>query len=92
MATVGRKNAACRRATAYRDGLLIALLAARPLRLANLVGLTLDRTLFFRNNQWWIQIPAVETKTKEPIELIWPDLLIGPELARIIHEGLAAVQ
>ena len=76
MATVGRKNAACRRATAYRDGLLIALLAARPLRLANLVGLTLHRTLFFRNNQWWIQIPAVETKTKEPIELIWPDLLM----------------
>ena len=78
MGAAERKNAACRRVTAYRDGLIIALLAARPLRLANLVGLTLDRTLFLRNNQWWIQIPGMATKTKEPIELIWPDLLIGP--------------
>jgi integrase/recombinase XerD len=74
--SAARRNAACNRAATYRDGLLISLLAARPLRLANLVGLALDRTLVLRGKEWWIQIPAAETKTKEPIELPWPQLLI----------------
>jgi integrase len=77
MAAAQQKSAACDRATSYRDGLMIALLAARPLRLANFVGLTLDRTLVLRGKEWWIQIPAAETKTKEPIELPWPDPLIA---------------
>ena len=78
MGAAERKNLEGRGAAAFRDGLIIALLAVRPLRMKNLVGLTLDRTLVRRREQWWIQIPAVETKTCEPIELIWPDLLIGP--------------
>jgi site-specific recombinase XerD len=76
MVAAERRNAACDRATTYRDGLMISLLAARPLRLANLVGLTLNCTLVPRGNEWWIQIPAAETKTKEPIELPWPEPLI----------------
>ena len=76
VAAAERRNAACDRATTFRDGLMIALLAARPLRLANLVGLTLDRTLVLRGKQWWIQIPAMETKNREPIELAWPELLV----------------
>jgi hypothetical protein len=51
MAAAERKDSACGRATAYRDGLLVALLAVRPLRLANLVGLTLDRTLVLRGKR-----------------------------------------
>jgi integrase/recombinase XerD len=77
MAAAERKNPECRRATAYRDGLLIALLAVRPLRMRNLVGLTLDRTLVLRGEQWWIQIPAGETKTRKPIELPWPEPLVA---------------
>jgi integrase len=73
-----RMNGKCRRATAFRDGLLIGLLAARPLRLRNLVGLTLDRTLVRSGTQWWIRIPAKETKTMEPVELPWPEPLIDP--------------
>jgi hypothetical protein len=64
-----------RRFKAYRDGLMIALLASRPLRLRNLTGLALDRTLVRRGDEWWVQIPATETKTKEPIELPWPEML-----------------
>ena len=71
-----RMNAACRRAAAFRDGMIIALLAARPLRLANIVGLSLNRSLVRRGKQWWIQIPAMETKNREPIELAWPELLV----------------
>jgi integrase len=61
---------------AYRDGLMIGLLASRPLRLRNLVGLILDRTLVPRGDVWWIQIPAFETKTKTAIEVPWPDKLV----------------
>jgi integrase/recombinase XerD len=59
----------------YRDGLMIALLAARPLRLRNLTGLVLDHTVVRRGDSWWIQIPAAETKTKVAIEVPWPELL-----------------
>jgi len=65
-----------RRFKAYRDGLIIGLLASRPLRLRNLTGLILDRTLVQRGDGWWIQIPATETKTKDPIEEPWPELLV----------------
>jgi hypothetical protein len=86
-----RENSAGARAAAYRDGLIIALLAARPLRLRNLAGLALDRTLVSRGSQWWIEFPASDTKTKEPIELPWPEILVAPletYLAR--HRGVLA--
>jgi len=76
MAAAEQRNARDR-ATPYRDGLMIGLLALRPLRLANLVGLTLDHTLVLRGEEWWIEIPAVETKTKEPIEMSWAPLLVS---------------
>ena len=76
MTAAERKKVLCDRATTYRDGLMIALLAARPLRAANFIGLALGRTLIRRGEQWWIQIPAAETKTNEPIKLPWPEPLI----------------
>ncbi len=63
------------RAMQFRDGLLIALLAARPLRLKNLTGLALELSLVRRGQEWWIIIPAEETKTHEPIEVPWPQAL-----------------
>jgi integrase/recombinase XerD len=77
MARAAEENTAYARALVYRDGLIIALLAARPLRLRNLAGLVLDRTLVARGRQWWIEFPAPETKTKEVIELPWPEPLVG---------------
>jgi integrase/recombinase XerD len=59
----------------FRDGLIIALLAARPLRLRNLTGLALGRTVVRRGEEWWIMIPPEETKTHEPIEVPWPEAL-----------------
>jgi integrase/recombinase XerD len=66
-----------RRFKTYRDGLMIGLLASRPLRLRNLTGLILDRTLVQRGDGWWIQIPAAETKAKNAIELPWPEMLVA---------------
>jgi site-specific recombinase XerD len=65
------------RAVDFRDGLMLSLLAARPLRMANFVSLTLERTLIRRGNQWWIEIGAANTKTKHAIELPWPEPLIA---------------
>ena len=55
---------------------MIALLAARPLRLANLVQLTLGRELVRRGEGWWIEIPGADTKTGAPLELPWPEELV----------------
>lgn len=64
-------------ATRYRDGLLIALLAARPLRRRNLAGLELERTLRRREDgSWWIVLPEAETKTGVALEMPWPEALV----------------
>jgi integrase/recombinase XerD len=76
MAGAENETTTLRRFKAYRDGLMIGLLASRPLRLRNLAGLILERTLVRRGNDWWIQIPAAETKTLDPIELRWPEVLV----------------
>jgi integrase len=61
------------RAIQYRDGLMIALLAVRPLRLRNLNGLEIGRTLCAAgDSEYRIVFGPTETKTREPIEVGWP--------------------
>jgi integrase/recombinase XerD len=57
----------------YRDGLLIATLAARQMRIRNLAGLALGRSILRRGAEWWIDIEADDTKTKEAYERHWPE-------------------
>jgi integrase/recombinase XerD len=64
-----------RRAVIYRDGLMVSVLSARPLRLKNLLGLELSRSFVRRVDTWWIDIPAEETKAREAIEMPLPDEL-----------------
>ena len=64
-----------------RDGLMIALLALRPLRRRNLADLVLGRSLIQLGDAWHIRFEPHETKTGRVIELPWPTLL---------HEALAA--
>jgi len=64
-----------RRLATYRDGLMISLLAARPLRRRNFVALKLHRNVVHHESGWWIEVPADETKTGGPIELPWPQEL-----------------
>jgi integrase/recombinase XerD len=94
MATADDESTSLRRFKGYRDGLLIGLLAIRPLRVRNLAGLILDRTLVQRGDGWWIQIPAAETKTKDPIEEPWPEMLV-PHLQTYLADhrsGIAALR
>jgi integrase len=64
-----------RAAVLYRDGLIIALLALRPLRLRNLTALELGRTLQGGPGGWRITIPASETKTYRGFDVEWPSNL-----------------
>ncbi|MHB2169514.1 tyrosine-type recombinase/integrase [Alsobacter sp. R-9] len=62
-------------ALAYRDGLIIALLALRPLRRRNLAGLVLGDTLVQVGSTWMLRIAPQDTKTRQPIEIPWPAAL-----------------
>jgi integrase len=76
MAETENETTGLRRFKTYRDGLMIALLASRQLRLRNLTGLILGQTLVQQGAGWRIQVPAAETKTKDPIEMPWPEMLV----------------
>jgi len=65
------------KAMVYRDGLLIALLAARPLRMKNLTHLELDRTLIKVGGTYLIDIPAQDTKTKRALTFNIPSELVA---------------
>jgi integrase len=58
-----------------RSGLLVCLLACRPLRLANLTSITLHQHLDQRGEGWWLRFAATETKERRPLEMPWPHVL-----------------
>jgi integrase/recombinase XerD len=75
MDRAGHEPTAIKKAVVHRDGLIIAILSTRPLRLKNLVGLELHRSFLLRGNKWWIDIPGSDTKTGAPVEMPLPAAL-----------------
>ena len=65
------------RAAQYRDGLIIAFLAARPIRRRNLAAIEIGRHLVRRGERYWICLPAAETKTRVPYEAPIPYVLVS---------------
>ncbi len=63
-------------ALVFRDGLMIATLAMRPLRLSNFLGLQLHRHLTRNAQGWTIAVPAAETKNHSALSLQLPELLV----------------
>jgi integrase len=59
----------------FRDGLLIALIALRPLRRKNLASMTLGQHLAKRGGTWWLSFAGDEMKNHDPLEVPWPDEL-----------------
>ncbi len=55
-------------AFAYRDGLMIALLALIPLRLRTLGALRIGKHLVQSGDLWALDIPPEDIKTKRPLE------------------------
>ncbi len=52
----------------YRDGLVIALLALIPLRCRSLVALRIGKQLVKTGDLWALDIPAADTKTRQPLD------------------------
>ena len=77
-------SASLGRAELYRDGLVIALLSADPLRLANITALEIARTLIKDGATWSVEIPAEETKERRLHLAVLPNWC-GPCLDRYIH-------
>jgi integrase/recombinase XerD len=67
---------ALRQAVAYRDGLMIALVAFVPIRPKNLTSLEIGRHLVQEGDRWFIVVPREETKTGKRIQFEMPDLLL----------------
>jgi integrase len=61
------------RALLYRDGLIIALLAADPLRIANFTALEIGRTVVNDGTTWSVDIPPEETKAGRLHLAVLPD-------------------
>jgi site-specific recombinase XerC len=74
-----------RQALDYRDALMLWLVATRPLRVKNFASLELGRHLTRSGHNWLIDIPAAETKTKQPIAFGLPEDLL-PWFERYLSE------
>jgi integrase/recombinase XerD len=69
----------------YRDGLLIAILVSRPVRLKNLTAIELERQLLRINDVYWLVFEPHEVKNHKHIEVPLPLVLtdyINAYLAR----------
>lgn len=85
----GSGRTAVRGRNLVRDGLMLALLAVRPLRLSNFAELRLGENLIFCRSRAWIRIAGNGTKTGAALEVPFPRRLLsglqyylgGPRLA-----------
>ncbi len=71
-----RQNQPFFAASQYRDGLMVALLAARPLRIRNFQDIELTRSLVHRSGTYWLVFSEEETKTGRPVDVEVPNPLV----------------
>lgn len=71
------------RATAFRDGLMISLLAARPLRRRNFSSIRIGEHLVPVGDGYALRFSGAETKNGRPLDYAFPDFLL-PRLARYL--------
>ena len=71
-------------ASQFRDGLIIALMAARPLRIRNFQDIELRRTLIHRSGTYWLVFSEDETKTGRQVDVEVPRHLT-PYLERYLR-------
>jgi integrase/recombinase XerD len=83
----GKPPTSWRVQTAFRDGLIIALLALIPLRPRTLAALRIGKQLVKSGDQWFLDIPAEDVKTKRPL-----DYPVSRELSRRIDVCVAQIR
>ena len=66
------------RAAHFRDGLMIAFLALRPVRLGNLAGMRLGQQVLIDRGAVSVAFSAGEVKNRQPLEFPWPAPLLEP--------------
>jgi len=67
----------------FRDGLLISVLAACPLRTGNALMLTIGKSFVEECGRWWIRFPGSATKTGARFEMCLPEEL-SPYIAEYL--------
>ncbi len=72
-----RDWSARRRAVHFRDGIMIAMLAYRPVRIKNLAAMQLGQQLKKISGNWWILFAAEETKSHRAYEALFPGALVS---------------
>ncbi|MGY0794202.1 tyrosine-type recombinase/integrase [Azospirillum argentinense] len=73
------------RALHYRDGLLMAFLALRPIRLSNLAMMALGLHVLIDDDSVLVRFAGSEMKTHRPLEFPWPSSLV-PHLHAYLTE------
>lgn len=74
-----------RAARDYRNGLLIAILATRPLRVKNLLEIEIGRELQQDGDHTTVAFGGSAMKNHRPLVVSWPDMLV-PALTRYLDE------
>jgi hypothetical protein len=59
----------------FCDGLMIATLSARPLRLRNFSAIEVDKQLFEEGGTIYLRFESHETKSRTKLEFIFPEAL-----------------
>lgn len=72
------------RAIAFRDGLILALLISRPVRLRTFLNIELDRHLIRTSDRYLMVFAAEDMKTKRPMEFPAPAGLV-PSIDRYLR-------
>jgi integrase len=72
-----------KRAVLFRDGLMIAFLAYRPVRISNFTAITIGRQLVRQGSGYWLCFEANETKTHRPFQAGVPAAVL-PGLMRYL--------
>jgi site-specific recombinase XerD len=62
-----------RRALLFRDGLMICVLSACPVRARNIAALSVGTSLQRRGDVWWVCFGSGETKNGRPFEVPLPE-------------------
>jgi hypothetical protein len=76
METADRGRSSFRAAQRYQAGLIIALLAARPLRIRNFQAISIGTSLRWDGQHYWLTFEPEDTKTGETIDEPLPDDLV----------------
>jgi integrase/recombinase XerD len=73
-ATIGSKpNHPLQEAGKFRDGLALAFLALRPIRLKNLASIEIGRHMIWSDQRWTCHFPANETKERRDLRFYLPE-------------------